>query len=80
MPLGPQQRSPNQLSYPRLIKLLLSFRMSYLFTILWKEHGIYILKTDVTLHLSVPNISIFVLVLSKLNIAMSFQHLPERNS
>ena len=35
------------------------------------------LRPKVTLHFSVPNISTFILDLSKLNIAMSFQHMPE---
>ena len=38
------------------------------------------LKSKVTLHFSAPNISILVLILSKLNIAMSSQHLPFHNS
>ena len=39
--------------------------------------GEYIyLRPKVTLHFSVPNISTLILILSKLNIAMSFQHMP----
>ena len=34
------------------------------------------LRPKVTLHFSVPNISTLILILSKLNIAMSFQHMP----
>ena len=36
---------------------------------------IYI-RPKITLHFSVPNVSTLILILSKLNIAMSFQHMP----
>ena len=42
--------------------------------------GILYLRPKVTLHFSVQNIFILVLILSKLNIAVSFKHLPYHNS
>ena len=49
--------------------------LRYYETVYERSRKIY-LRQKVTLHFSVPNISTLILILSKLNIAISSQHMP----
>ena len=46
----------------------------------FNQHSQIYLRPKVTLHFAMLNISILVLILSQLNNAVSYQHLPNRNS